>query len=225
MRHDAGLLVVLAGALFDQRAAADEPPASTRRTQSFAIFPDVMPGPPPSATFADVKPPPPPDPSLELLATNPYEAQLSAALAARNLYGDELANPYVDELRLANPYTDEIRLQNPYSTRSPLAVSAGSVRGSPRNDVDLTNPYATSVTTPPVLLPAAAPARPGTLFIEAGPSFYGSVFVDGVGVVRGAGLPVLPGAHVVTVYPASGGAYSLQVDVPQGASRHVRVGP
>src|SRR5262245_52060985 len=117
MRHVAGSLLVVAGALFVQRAVADEPPKSQRRTQSFAAFPDVTPGPPPSASFADVKPPPPPDPSLELLATNPYEAQMSAALAARNLYGDELANPYVDELRFANPYTDQIRFQNPYSTR------------------------------------------------------------------------------------------------------------
>jgi hypothetical protein len=225
MRHHAGSLVVLAGALLVQRAVADEPSSPLRRTQSYAVFPDVTPGPPPSASFADVKPPPPPDPSLELLATNPYEAQLSAALAARNLYGDELADPYVDELRFANPYTDELRLQNPYSTRPELARRAGVANpySASRNDVDLTNPYVAPVTTVPVM--PVVPARPGTLFIESGPSFYGSVFVDGVGVMRGAGLPVLPGPHTVTVYPASGAAYSLQVDVPQGASRHVRVGP
>lgn len=225
MRHCAGSLVVLAGALFVQRAVAEEPSEHARRTQSVAVFPDVTPGPPPSATFKDVKPVPAPDPSLELLATNPYEAQLAAAQAARNLYGDEMANPYADELSLANPYSDEIHLQNPYSTRSALATPAGSVGGKPRNDVDRTNPYAAPATTAPVLLPAAAPARPGTLFIEAGPSFYGSVFVDGVGVLRGAGLPVLPGPHTVTVYPANGVPFAVQVDVPQGASRHVRVGP
>jgi hypothetical protein len=62
------------------------------------------------------------------------------------------------------------------------------------------------------------------LFIEAGPSFYGSVFVDGVGVVHGAGLPVLPGPHIVTVYPSNGAPYSVRVDVVQGAARRIRVG-
>jgi hypothetical protein len=222
MRHNAGLFLVLVGALFGGRAAAEEP---ARRTTSFAIFPDVTPGPPPSATFEDVKPPPPPDPSLELLGSNPYEAQLAAALAARNLYGDELANPYVDELRFANPYTDDLRLQNPYSVRPALTASVG--RSNPsnasRDNLDLSNPYAAPATTSRVM--PATPARPGTLFIEAGPTFFGSVFVDGVGVVHGAGLPVLPGPHTVTVYPANGDPFSVSVDVPQGASRHVRIGP
>ena len=225
MRHYAGLPVVLMGALLAQRARAAEPSEPVRRTQSVAIFPDVTPGPPPSASFVDEKPPPPPDRSLELLATNPYEAQLAAALAARNLYGDDMANPYVDEIRFANPYTDELRLQNPYALRPALAAGVGRANpsGASRNDVDLTNPYAPPTTTP--VAPAAARARPGTLFIEAGPSFYGSVFVDGVGVVHGAGLPVLPGPHTVTVYPANGAPFSVSVDVPQGASRHVRIGP
>jgi hypothetical protein len=221
MRLHAGPLVVLVGALFVQRASADEHSEPVRRTQSVAIFPDVTPGPPPSASFKEVKPPPAPDPSLEILTTNPYEAQLAAAMAARNLYGDEMANPYVDELRFANPYTDELRLQNPYSTRPAFAATGGVANPSSasRNEVDLANPYAAAPATPVAL------ARPGTLFIEAGPSFYGSVFVDGVGVMRGAGLPVLPGSHTVTVYPANGAPYSLHVDVPQGSSRHLRVGP
>jgi hypothetical protein len=227
MRHYAGILVVVAGALLVQRAKAEEPSAPVRRTQSYAVFPDVTPGPPPSASFEEVKPPPPPDPSLELLATNPYESQLSAALAARNLYGDDVADPYADELRLANPYTDELRMFNPYSRPSiaianPYSAMRRPRHPAPRNDVDFTNPYSAPAVAP---VTPAAPARPGTLFIEAGPSFYGTVFVDGVGVMRGAGLPVLPGPHVVTVYPANGPGYSLQVDVPQGASRHVRVGP
>ena len=89
--------------------------------------------------------------------------------------------------------------------------------------MDLTNPYRQSESAPVALLAAAA--RPGTLFIEAGPSFYGSVFVDGVGVVHGAGLPVLPGPHTVTVYPANGTPFSVFVQVGPGASQRVRVGP
>jgi hypothetical protein len=224
MRHCAGPLIVLAGALFIQRARAEERSEPVRRTQSVAVFPDVTPGPPPSASFKDEKPPPPPDPSLELLSTNPYEAQLAAALAARNLYGDEMANPYADDLRFANPYTEDLHLQNPYSTRPTFATTVGVANPSSasRSEVVLTNPYATPAARAPVA--PAAPAQPGTLFIEAGPSFYGSVFVDGVGVMRGAGLPVLPGPHTVTVYPANGAPYTVSVDVPQGASRRVRIG-
>jgi len=119
MRLHAGLLVVLATALPVGRASASSRATDSpvRRTQAVAAFPDVTPGPPPVASFQDEKPPPPPDPSLELLATNPYERQVAAALAAQNLYGDDGSNPYADELRLANPYTDELRFQNPYSRR------------------------------------------------------------------------------------------------------------
>src|SRR3989442_5711593 len=99
MRLYAGTLVALSAVLPGWPASAVEHPddSPVRRTQSVAVFPDVTPGPPPSATFQDAKPAPPPDPSLELLATNPYEAQLAAAMAAQSLYGDDMANPYVDE--------------------------------------------------------------------------------------------------------------------------------
>lgn len=239
MRLHAGTFIV-AAVLGGSPAVAQEQvraPSSSARTQSVAVFPDVTPGPPRSASFEDVKPPPPPDPSLELLSTNPYEAQLAAAQAAQNLYGDDFANPYVDELRFANPYTDELRFQNPYSQRPAVATSVGFAnpysamlqtpsdgRSRGINEVDLGSPYRGIAATPVVVTPAA-PARPGTLFIEAGPAFYGSVFVDGVGVVHGAGLPVLPGLHTVTVYPVNGTPFSVSVDVPQGSSRHVRVGP
>jgi hypothetical protein len=248
MRLYAGTLLVFAAALAGWPAGAQERPSdpqAVRRTQSVAVFPDVTPGPPPEARFQDVKPAAPPDPSLELLATNPYEAQLAAALAAQNLYGDELKNPYIDELRFANPYTDELRLQNPYARRPSLATGVGLMNPYPTmpqqgpssrpssSNVDLRNPYRQPAElrnpyepeTPAPIAPRAAPARPGTLFIDAGAGFYGSVFVDGVGVMRGVGLPVLPGPHTVTVYPANGAPFSVFVDVPQGASRHVRVGP
>src|SRR5690242_2804515 len=116
MRQYAGILVVLFAALSGGRATATERPfgSSAWHTTAVAVFPDEVRRPPPVSRFADVKPTPPPDPSLELLGTNPYEAQLAATMAAQNLYGDELKNPYTDEVSFANPYTDELRLKNPY---------------------------------------------------------------------------------------------------------------
>jgi hypothetical protein len=118
MRQYAGTLVVLLATLSGGRAAAVERPfgSSAWHTTAVAVFPDTKPGAPPVSRFADVKPAPPPDPSLELLGTNPYEAQLAATMAAQNLYGDELKNPYTDEVSFANPYTDDLELKNPYAT-------------------------------------------------------------------------------------------------------------
>src|SRR4051812_39893638 len=70
-------------------------PAAT----AVAAFPDVV----------SERPTPRTDAALELLATNPYEAQLMAHKIAMNLYGEDpaLEDPYADDRRLANPYTDD----------------------------------------------------------------------------------------------------------------------
>jgi hypothetical protein len=242
MRHYAGLAVVLGTTLFgySARAAEHASEPSALRTQSVAVFPDVTPGPPPAASFQDVKPPPPPDPSLELLASNPYDAQLAAALAAQNLYGDELANPYVEEARLANPYTDELRFQNPYAQPALAKREAPNVAlsnpysallrpaNANRSDastgvIDFTNPYQGAL--PPPRAYRVVPAAPGTLVIDARPGAWVSAFVDGVGVMVGVALPVLPGPHVVTVYPAGSPPFSMPVYVGPGLTQRVRVGP
>jgi hypothetical protein len=125
------LLVLLAGsiavpALAEQHwtppyapeaaALAARPEAAAFRAASTAVaaFPDVVPE----------RPKPPVDPALELLATDPYEAELMARKIAMNLFaarpgprdGEDAAldDPYAEELRLANPYTDDIRLASPY---------------------------------------------------------------------------------------------------------------
>jgi len=232
MRVRAGVLLSLAAALPGWPASATERPALvTWRTQSVAAFPDVVPGPPPKSAFPDVKPAPKPDASLELLSTNPYEAELSAALARQNLYGDDLANPYTDEVHLANPYTDELRFANPYSGQ--LRIARRDAR-----DLTLANPYTSQLRSPrdhaavvtspiaPIQAPQPAPpAAPGTLAVETGAGFSGAVFVDGVGVpATGTGLSVLPGSHKVTVYPTGGTPFSVSVDVRPGASERVRLG-
>lgn len=236
MRPRAGLLVALAAVLGAGRAAAVQHPTlgQAARTAAVAVFPDVTPGPPRSAAFPDAESRTAPDSSLELLATNPYEADLAAALARQNLYGGDLSNPYSDEVHLANPYTDELRLTNPYSGRLELAEREIA-------DLSLTNPY--SASRPARSEPARATASvarlrkpgagasvsradtPGTLAVEAGEGFSGAVFVDGVGVAAtGADLRVLPGSHTVTVYPAGGAPFTVSVDVRPGASEHLRLG-
>jgi hypothetical protein len=87
---------------------APRPGVAAFRPASAAVaaFPDVVPE----------RPKPPVDPALELLATDPYEAELMARKIAMNLYGEDpaLDDPYAEERRLANPYTDDLRLARPY---------------------------------------------------------------------------------------------------------------
>ncbi len=106
-----------------------------------------------SASFPDVAPARhrPSDPALELLASNPYEAQLAGYRTALNLDGDHplLEDPYAETMLfttpyertvgIANPYVDAIRkvdgreqarLDNPYTER----LRAGA-------SVNLDNPY------------------------------------------------------------------------------------
>ncbi|HEX7669664.1 MAG TPA: hypothetical protein VF395_08785, partial [Polyangiaceae bacterium] len=66
--------------------------------------------------------------ALELLATNPYEAQLMAHKIAMNLYGEDPAmeDPYADDRRLANPYTDDLRLASPYNPAERIDNPYGS---------------------------------------------------------------------------------------------------
>jgi hypothetical protein len=106
-------------------APVTEPPTEAARpaTKAVASFPDVVPN----------RAPPPVDPALELLASDPYEAQLMAIKIAVNLYGgvSALEDPYAEERRLANPYTDHLRVahsgsdsarfENPYSASLRLA--------------------------------------------------------------------------------------------------------
>lgn len=229
MRHCAGTLIALAATLFGWPARAVERPfgSSATRTRAVAVFPDVAPGRTPISTFADVAPAARPDPSVELLSTNPYEAQLAAALAARNLYGDDLDNPYSDEVRFGNPYTDELRFANPYS--SPRSSAARAL-----SDVRFENPYSSFPARPtrasaPAALRPPPPTQsrvlsPGTLTVEMGRGFSGFVFIDGVGVRPGSELPVLPGAHTVAVYPTGGAPYSLSVTVQPGGAQRVRLG-
>jgi hypothetical protein len=242
MRIGAGLQLALAAALMGWPASAVERSAvSAPRTQSIAVFPDIAPGPPPKLAFPDPKKAMEPDPSLELLSTNPYEAELAAALARENLYGDDLANPYADEAHLANPYTDELRLSNPYSGRLRIArreVSDAALsnpytpllKSPSAGEAILENPYAVRErsaapfvrSVPRTALP---PTSPGTLAVETGPGFSGAEFVDGVGVpASGAALPVLPGSHTLTVYPAGGTPFTVSVEVRSGASQRIRLG-
>lgn len=114
--------------------------AATTTHSSSASFPDVAP-----ARRA------PADPALELLASNPYAAQLAGYKTALNLDGEHplledpyaetmlFTNPYERTVGIANPYVDAIRkvdgreqarLDNPYTERLHAAAS-----------VNLDNPY------------------------------------------------------------------------------------
>jgi hypothetical protein len=107
-------------------------------TTAVAAFPDVVPE----------RPAQPIDPALELLASDPYEAQLMARKIAVNLYGEdaEVDSPYADELRLANPYTDSLRGGRPIakSVRLDNPYSASLGLENPYSDsLRLDNPYST----------------------------------------------------------------------------------
>lgn len=72
-----------------------------------------------AATFPDVAPArgkAPADPARELLASNPYEAQLAPYRAALNVDGDHplLEDPYEDTRRFVNPYENTVGIANPY---------------------------------------------------------------------------------------------------------------
>lgn len=89
------------------------------------------------AAFPDVAPrgKAPADPARELLASNPYEAQLAPYRAALNLDGEHplLEDPYEDARRFANPYENTVGLANPYVD----ALRESELRRQARLD----NPY------------------------------------------------------------------------------------
>jgi hypothetical protein len=123
-----------------------------------ALFPDVtetQPSPVGVATFPDVKPARqttiPRDPIIELLASNPYEAQLAPYRAALAIAGDHplLEDPYEDARRFANPYENTVGIANPYVDALRESEFAKQARlENPyskqlRDDfVNLDNPYA-----------------------------------------------------------------------------------
>lgn len=106
------------------------------------------------ASFPDVQPAhgaKPTDPAFELLASNPYEAQLDAYRSALTLHGENplLEDPYSDAMRFANPYEHGVGIANPYVDalrESELRRQASlenpytkRLRGAA--DVNLENPY------------------------------------------------------------------------------------
>jgi hypothetical protein len=112
--------------------------AARPTTTAVAAFPDVVPE----------HPAQPVDPALELLASDPYEAQLTARKIAANLYGEdaELDSPYAEQLRLANPYTDRLRARRPVadSARFDNPYSASLTLENPYSDsLRMENPYST----------------------------------------------------------------------------------
>jgi hypothetical protein len=126
-------------------AGTNTPPATAVRaaTTAVAAFPDV----------AKERPKPAPDRALELLATDPYAAELAFREAQRNLFGDALEDedPYAEALRLVNPYTGNAVHRgpsNPYALRRPRPVVSSAYRASAAGPDDLANPYAMSAARP-----------------------------------------------------------------------------
>jgi hypothetical protein len=107
-------------------AAATTKPAAT--TTAVAAFPDVAPARPAAPQHDDV---------TDLLATDPYAAELAFREAQRNLFGDGLEDD--------DPYAEALRLVNPYSVPAATArntVPANPYRGATARNVDLAKPYA-----------------------------------------------------------------------------------
>jgi len=99
----------------------------TGTTTAVAAFPDVAPARPAAPLHDDV---------TDLLATDPYAAELAFREAQRNLFGDALEDddPYAEALRLVNPYTAS-------TATAQSAVPANPYRGATARNVDLGNPY------------------------------------------------------------------------------------
>lgn len=146
------IIVALASLALPVLAEESWAPSSPTTTKVAAPVTDA---PPPTTTavaaFPDIAPEraaQPVDPALELLASDPYEAQLQARKIAANLYGEdpELDDPYAEQRRLANPYTDRLRARRPVadSTRLENPYSASLTLENPYSDsLRMENPYST----------------------------------------------------------------------------------
>lgn len=92
------------------------------------------------------------DPALELLASNPYEAQLKDYRSALDVDGEHplLEDPYEDAKRFANPYENSVGIANPYvdaQRESEMRLSARLVNPYTKQlresvALNLENPYA-----------------------------------------------------------------------------------
>jgi hypothetical protein len=114
---------------------------------------DTMPMPVGVAAFPDVSEARhgmPRDPTSELLAANPYEAQLAPYRSALDIDGEHplLEDPYEDTKRFVNPYENSVGIANPYVD----ALRESEMRRQARldnpytkqlrdNAVNLENPY------------------------------------------------------------------------------------
>ncbi len=86
------------------------------------------------------------DPASDLLASNPYEAELAPYRTALNVEGDHplLEDPYEDARRFANPYENTVGVANPYVD----ALRESEMRKQAR----LENPYTTQLRDEAALL-------------------------------------------------------------------------
>jgi hypothetical protein len=188
-------------------AAFGEASSRAEGTHAVAAFPDFTP-----AAEEGSAPP--------LLPGDPYAQHRQAGEAAAE--PDLDVDPYAEDLALANPYTDELLFADPYADQLLFANPYA-------DDLALANPYTSSFSAP--MAPRAAacareqpvPSPPaGVLSLRVAPGFQGLVFIDGVGVPPvTANLSVLPGRHVVVVYPQSAAPYDASVVVSPGEATAV----
>jgi hypothetical protein len=106
-----------------------------------------------TATFPETdsaRRPGPNDHALELLASNPYTAQLNGYKTALTVDGENplLEDPYADTMRFTNPYENTVGVANPYvdalresELRRQATLSNPYTRELRDRAVDLENPY------------------------------------------------------------------------------------